>query len=241
MNRQVPWLRVFVEGVVIVGSILMAFGIEAWWEQRSEKTLELEVLEGLATDFERHVTALESERERADWELGRLALTLEVSGEEYTDTLRALQFASLVYALARGVVWNPSGGVLDALIASEGLELISHKPIQQALAAWQGMVEDALDNQVTMRTYAFAQIIPLLSANGIPMSRAMASVREAWPVALDSEASALRSYRWLRGNSEVHSMLGIKYAWTESGRRDIVAALTEAQYIIELIRAELGG
>ena len=34
MNRQVPWLRVFVEGVVIVLSILLAFGIEAWWADR---------------------------------------------------------------------------------------------------------------------------------------------------------------------------------------------------------------
>ncbi len=29
MTRQIPWLRVFVEGVVIVGSILLAFGIES--------------------------------------------------------------------------------------------------------------------------------------------------------------------------------------------------------------------
>ncbi len=27
LSRQIPWLRVFVEGVVIVGSILLAFGI----------------------------------------------------------------------------------------------------------------------------------------------------------------------------------------------------------------------
>ena len=27
MTPQIPWLRVFVEGVVIVGSILLAFGI----------------------------------------------------------------------------------------------------------------------------------------------------------------------------------------------------------------------
>ena len=32
MTRQVPWLRVFVEGVVIVGSILLAFGIVVWWD-----------------------------------------------------------------------------------------------------------------------------------------------------------------------------------------------------------------
>ena len=29
MKPQIPWLRVFVEGVVIVGSILLAFGIDA--------------------------------------------------------------------------------------------------------------------------------------------------------------------------------------------------------------------
>ena len=36
-TRSVPWLRVFVEGVVIVGSILLAFGIDAWWEGRQER------------------------------------------------------------------------------------------------------------------------------------------------------------------------------------------------------------
>ncbi len=29
-TRQIPWLRVFVEGVVIVGSILLAFKLQAW-------------------------------------------------------------------------------------------------------------------------------------------------------------------------------------------------------------------
>ena len=29
MTRSIPWLRVFIEGVVIVGSILLAFGTES--------------------------------------------------------------------------------------------------------------------------------------------------------------------------------------------------------------------
>ena len=37
MKAQIRWLRVFVEGVVIVGSILLAFGIEAWWDERVER------------------------------------------------------------------------------------------------------------------------------------------------------------------------------------------------------------
>ena len=30
MKPQIPWLRVFVEGVVIVGSILLALGLDEW-------------------------------------------------------------------------------------------------------------------------------------------------------------------------------------------------------------------
>ena len=32
--RQIPWLRILAEGVVIVGSILLAFWIDAAWELR---------------------------------------------------------------------------------------------------------------------------------------------------------------------------------------------------------------
>ncbi len=37
LKPQIPWLRVFVEGVVIVGSILLAFGIDAWWDGVQER------------------------------------------------------------------------------------------------------------------------------------------------------------------------------------------------------------
>jgi hypothetical protein len=45
LKSQIPWLRVFVEGVVMVGSILLAFGIQAWWDGRQD---ELQLRRGLA-------------------------------------------------------------------------------------------------------------------------------------------------------------------------------------------------
>ncbi len=44
MIRHIPWLRVFVEGVVIVGSILLAIGIDASWDRRQDAALERQVL-----------------------------------------------------------------------------------------------------------------------------------------------------------------------------------------------------
>ena len=39
------------EGFVIVLSILLAFGIEAWWSERGERDAEAEALQGLRDDF----------------------------------------------------------------------------------------------------------------------------------------------------------------------------------------------
>ena len=46
MKPPIPWLRVFIEGVVIVGSILLAFGLQAWWEGRQERAQGTAYLDG---------------------------------------------------------------------------------------------------------------------------------------------------------------------------------------------------
>lgn len=43
VSKGVPWLRVLIEGVVIVGSILLGFGIDAWWEGRQEEEAPLNI------------------------------------------------------------------------------------------------------------------------------------------------------------------------------------------------------
>ncbi len=52
MKAQIPWLRVFVEGAVIVGSILLAFVIDAWWDGVQERELEREYLGRLVQDLD---------------------------------------------------------------------------------------------------------------------------------------------------------------------------------------------
>lgn len=61
VNRPtIPWLRIFGEGIVIVVSILLAFGIEAWWQGRHERSDERQVLESLQQDFQENRVLLAS-------------------------------------------------------------------------------------------------------------------------------------------------------------------------------------
>jgi len=51
ISKQIPWLRVFVEGVVIVGSILLAFGIDAAWDGRTQNQRRQALLAALGSDM----------------------------------------------------------------------------------------------------------------------------------------------------------------------------------------------
>ena len=51
-NNTIPWKRLSTEGLVIVVSILLAFAIDAWWEERQEQTAQLERLARVAAEIE---------------------------------------------------------------------------------------------------------------------------------------------------------------------------------------------
>lgn len=40
MTRDIQWLRVSIEGLVIVSSILLALAGDAWWDGVKERTVE---------------------------------------------------------------------------------------------------------------------------------------------------------------------------------------------------------
>ena len=58
-TQNIPWKRLFAEAAAIVGSILLAFAIDAWWENRSERETEQWLMERLRADFREIRSALD--------------------------------------------------------------------------------------------------------------------------------------------------------------------------------------
>lgn len=54
MRTSIPWPHIFAEGVAIVVSILLAFGIQAWWDGRQEREEERQLLETLVAELQRN-------------------------------------------------------------------------------------------------------------------------------------------------------------------------------------------
>ncbi len=59
MSAKIPWLRVSVEALAIVSSILLAFGIQAWWDERGADDLRTRALEAVLVDMQENTDELE--------------------------------------------------------------------------------------------------------------------------------------------------------------------------------------
>lgn len=143
MKPQIPWLRVFVEGVVIVGSILLALGIEGALEERSERSQEAALIERLLDEFRNNRGILE-EVISENHQFNKRALELGLMGPEALRTLRD----DSVRTLGGLGAWHifTAGGMYEA-ITRDGLvgenegsrqrsvlvDLLGEGPLQQNL------------------------------------------------------------------------------------------------------------
>jgi hypothetical protein len=90
-TQEIPWKRLAVEAVAIVGSILLAFAIDAWWEDVKGARQQAKLVASLQQDFETTKVRLEKSIEYADSLIARTSSFFEaVSSDELvlTESLR---------------------------------------------------------------------------------------------------------------------------------------------------------
>ena len=190
--RRIPWSRVLVEGVVIVGSILLAFAIQAWWDDQNEQDA---VETGLS------VVVLEVEEELVELEdaivtnLSRVSLFEEFLSLTPAE-LRALSEDSLDIISASFLpprTIDGGGSALSSLLAGGSLSLIPDPKVRYALVEW-GRVSDEIDEDYTISASVALRLQELAAARGLFFANSSYLRGEAYPGALSMSAamSALR-------------------------------------------------
>jgi len=76
VQKNTHWLQTGVQAAVIIGSILMAFGIEAWWDDQQEAAHRTALLEDLQAEVVFNQEALESTLDRQRLRAQRIELIL---------------------------------------------------------------------------------------------------------------------------------------------------------------------
>lgn len=126
-----------------MGSILLAFALDAWWEERTEQARTEELLAAVGAEFELEAAELDSivaANERAFEQLPRVMAR--------TDPARSLppvpddSIPILASAILETQIYDPGFGALTALISSGGLEEIDDPELRRVLGGWQAELLD---------------------------------------------------------------------------------------------------
>ena len=160
--QKVPWKRISVEAVAIVASILLAFAIDAWWEDRKEVDLERRLLTALLVEFEQNGEMLRQAREEYERRYLDAVRILEFMGGEPAEIDEA-EFERLVGSLLWRRTFHLESGVHDGLLASGELSLIRDEALRNRLAAWPSYVAEWSEEEDAVFSFVNEVLFPHLS------------------------------------------------------------------------------
>ena len=146
MTRSIPWLRVSVEGVVIVGSILLAFGIDAWWARIESHRNALAELGTVSEEVHEARTQLQ---DLVRWRERSAALSVQARLEGVSPD-NPIALPDTLFALSFGMklVTDAPTRATDAFITSGHIDEVEDFELRQALLSWTSSLTDLRDDEV---------------------------------------------------------------------------------------------
>lgn len=130
---------------MIVASILLAFGIDAWWDRHLDRAEEREILAALETEFTRNVDLLDRVIEfhttnRELLEEGRAATADEVR------LLPQVEISRWMLGMCNPWTFDAVLGTTDALIGSGKLDILRSRELRESLTAFVNLFDDAAED-----------------------------------------------------------------------------------------------
>ena len=157
-----PWTRILVEGVVIVGSILLALAVDQWWEGIELRQDERAILERLAGEFEANAVQLETKGGQHEEVLVCGEALLEVTGLSERDGIALDSLSTLYWNFFKTPTYDPEDGVLNSLITSGEMGIITNDRLRTALAGWPSLVKDLKEDEDRAWEYVDRVIFPFI-------------------------------------------------------------------------------
>ena len=216
------------EGAVIVGSILLAFGIDAAWEGREEAERREVLLAAIGSDMGR--AREEVDRVAGFHGFGRTAATdlLRLSTETPLTESEARVADSLVAAVFSTATYDAPMGAVESLLGSGGLNILGDPRLTLALTAFPALVADLVREQAQLTSLA-DDLAEYLGDQGVDVALLAAPGFDVpWETGQANVSSVVASPRF-RG---IVSHMWYRYSNTTSDLETIRAAISQIDSLL---------
>ncbi|HSM04405.1 MAG TPA: hypothetical protein VK858_07275 [Longimicrobiales bacterium] len=157
------------EGATILFSILLAFGIDAWWAEREAHLEVADYLAAVSTEMSANLDVLRADSARLARSRSAQAGVLSLTGPTPAGVGRD-SLALLIGAAFDGVPNTLTTGAIDSFLGSEAFSRVPDVRLQTDLANWKGSYESLRNQSVVYQQGRTAMIevvggaLPLLDA-----------------------------------------------------------------------------
>ena len=138
--RNIPWSRILGEGIIIVVSILLAFWIQAWWEDAKDAERERAHLEALQVEFKANLKSLESNIARLE-SIKSAAVSLIYIIEGKVDRPSVDSLSDITWEAFSFPPYEPRTTAYENLISTGDISLIRDESLKSDLAVFASTVE----------------------------------------------------------------------------------------------------
>ena len=163
LTSNIAWARLLAEAVAIVAGILMAFAIDAWWQDRNEQQQAVVLAHQLRADFEA------SQAHLTDWRRGSRGihrrtgeLLALVRSAEVGETISVP--GSLIVAAIGAPTYSPTDSAMQIASATGRLGFLNDDALHNALARWRQLLADTSEDEILIRQIVVSHLVPALAA-----------------------------------------------------------------------------
>jgi len=132
-DTNIQWKRISAEGAAIVVSILLAFSIEAWWDDYQDRVEEQEIFLGLKSEFEQNLPLIEIELSYRRAVVDSILKIFDASAGRIS--LEQGELDELIGDVTWWFNIKYSRGAIDGLLQSGGLSIIENGALRRVLAS----------------------------------------------------------------------------------------------------------
>lgn len=233
--------KLALEGLVVVASILVAFALDAWWDDRQlqQETVEdLVIVEYELAENLRLVQLTIDIMQRVVAESDTLVAELATKPES---TIVEIKDTDLFWAVFINPTLDPSLGGTDAWIEAGRLAGLDSAELRQRLASMRGKVEDVVEEQRIAREVGVHDIYPLLKDLVDDISLVQQLYRDGFHARQGTAIQAVPSKGTVAvsNSSALRFLLRARAIWYEASIHETRDFQTDLLEIQELLRGEI--
>jgi len=162
-TNNIQWKRISAEGAAIVLSILLAFSIQAWWDDHQDRAEEQGILLGLKSEFEQNLGLIEIELSYRDAVVDSILKIFDASVAR--TSLEPDVFDELLGDLTWWQNIAYSRGAIDGLLQSGGLSLIENEELRRVLASMPSRYDSTTRSELNDKDTTRNVVIPFLNSH----------------------------------------------------------------------------